>query len=281
MRHYAWTKCGAGSLGRVLLILLSLGGAAAAQQTIPTFEVASVKPQREPIRAENASGIVPRTLPGGRFFGTHATLESLLAFAYDVRPYRIVGGPDWMRQDRFAIDARAEGDPPVAQIRLMLRSLLEERFALVTHMEKREMRVQALVRARPDGSLGPNIFQMDVECTATVVNDLRRKLPDKYRSPGNGVMSGCSTTGVNFLAEYLTLMLGLPVIDATELAGPFYYSLSADLPPPTPRLGARRSNEDLPALSTALAEQLALKMESRTGPVEVLVVDAVHQPTPD
>lgn len=114
------------------------------------------------------------------------------------------------------------------------------------------------------------------------MNELRRKDPDKYLNPPGamGGMSSCSPSGVEMLADYLTLRLGTPVIDATGLSGPFYYLLTAQLPPMTFSIGALKGeSSDLPALSTALEEQLGLKLESRNGPVDVLVVDTVQQPT--
>ena len=262
--------------------LVALAGVCgpAAQGARPAFEVASVRPQPEPLTAQNvASGAIPRAVAGGRFNHSHLTIEALLLFAYDLKSYQIDGVPEWARNERFAIDARAAGDVPPGRIKLMVQRLLEERFKVVARTEARSMRVQALVRARPDGSLGRNIFPMDDECTPAVVNELRRKLPEKYLAPSApGMMSGCSPSGVNYLADYLTWRLGVPVIDATGLQGPHYYSLTAELPAPSSRLGAPRSNPDNPALSTALAEQLGLKLESRNGPVDVLVVESVQRP---
>ena len=262
------------------LVALAAVCALGAQDARPAFEVASVRPQHEPLTAQNvASGAIPRALPGGRFSHSHLTVDALLLFAYDLKPYQVEGLPDWARSERFAIDARAAGDVPPERIKLMGQRLLEDRFKLVTRKEARPMRVQALVRARPDGALGRNIFRMEDECTPAVVNELRRKLPGKYLAPSApGMMSGCSPSGVNYLADYLMLHLGVPVIDATGLQGPHYYSLTADLPAPSSRLGAPRSNPDNPALSTALAEQLGLKLESRNGPVDVLVVESVQRP---
>lgn len=91
-------------------IIVGLGAVGSLAEARPAFEVASVGPQREPIRAENvATGMIPRALPGCRFSVTHVTVESLLAFAYDLRPYRIIGGPEWVRTDRFAVNAKAAG----------------------------------------------------------------------------------------------------------------------------------------------------------------------------
>ena len=104
-------------------------------------------------------------------------------FAYNVRSDLIVGGPDWAREDTFQISAKAATDVPLDQIRLMVQSLLEDRFKLVTHVEPREMRFLALVRARPNEALGPGLIRMD-ECSPAIVNELRRKFPEKYPTPG-------------------------------------------------------------------------------------------------
>jgi uncharacterized protein (TIGR03435 family) len=252
-------------------------------QRVPAFDVASVKPQREPLTAENVvSGAIPRALPGGRFNHSHVTVEALLTFAWDLRPHQVVGAPDWVRNDRFAIDAKAGRDVPPGQITLMVQALLEDRFKLVAHIEPREMRVQALYLAKTNKALGPGLFRMDDECTPGVVNALRKELPEKYllpRGSGGGATS-CSPSGVGMLAEYLTLRLGTPVVDATGLEGAYYYLLSAELPPMVSGLGAPKSDSPTPpALSTALEEQLGLKMESRRVTVPVLVIDSIQQPT--
>jgi uncharacterized protein (TIGR03435 family) len=260
------------------VVLAGMTVTLSAQAPKPTFEVASVKPRQE---STAVSVVIPgraRVLPGGVFSATYTSVEHLLMFAYDLRDYRIVGGPDWLRRDKFEIRARAETDAPADQIKLMVRSLLEDRFKLVTHVEPREMRYNALVLARPNGFLGPGIFSID-ECTPVVVNELRRKFPEKYPTPsGPGMTSGCSPTGVNAFADYLSFRLGTPFIDETGLKGGFYYTVRSQWPTGL-GFGVEVSDPSLPALSTALEEQLGLRLESRRGPLEVLVIDSVQQPT--
>jgi uncharacterized protein (TIGR03435 family) len=247
----------------------------AQQSTTPRFEVASVKStdSRTPVGAP-----IPRALPGGRFRADFATVETLLWFAYGVRQDFIIGGPDWVRQDRFEISAKASDDAPADQIKLMVRSLLEDRFKLVTHMERREMQVLALVRARPNGPLGPNLITID-ECSPAAVTELRRKFPEKYPPPGGGGMiSGCSSMGLHNLVVLLTTGQSTPIIDATGLTDSFYYTLRSQF---TPFVGRINTDPNLPALSTALEDQLGLKLQSRRGLVEVLVIDSVEMPTPN
>ena len=159
-----------------------------AQPAKPAFEVASVKP----INMKPPGFHSPQVLRGGGFSARYSTVERLLMFAYELPGYRVVGGPDWMSDGRFEIFAKATGDAPREQIKLMVQSLLEERFKLVAHMEERVMDFQALVLARPDGHPGPSLVRID-ECSAAAVNELRRTSPDRYPTPeGGGITAGCS-----------------------------------------------------------------------------------------
>jgi uncharacterized protein (TIGR03435 family) len=272
----------------ICILVVVLGISADAQAPKPQFEVASVKPSGPVTPSRGTwtdvmnSGL--RRLPDG-ITARQETVHSLIINAYGVLPSQIVGGPDWVKSDRFEITAKAGADVPVAQIQLMMQSLLEDRFKLVAHREQREMRHQALVLARGANVLGPGLFRMDVACTPMAVNELQRQFPEKYPSSlGNGLISSCSNRGVNTLAASLASDLGTPVIDATGLEGPFYWAFTAEWPRRRSNLGSNfgaplRDSSDLPALSTAFEEQLGLKLESRKGPVEVLVIDSVSRPT--
>ena len=96
-------------LGLLLVLSAATGFPLAAQQPAPRFEVASVKwtDSRTP-----SSAPIPRAQPGGRFRADIATVKSLVWFAYGVRTDLIVGEPDWARQDRFEISAKADTDTP-------------------------------------------------------------------------------------------------------------------------------------------------------------------------
>ena len=134
----------------------------------PTFEVASIKP--------NKSGdgrVLIGFQPGGRFTATGITLRMLIAIAYGTpQPlpnFRIIGGPGWIDSDRFDIVAKAEGDVPPgpdSPIPLMIRAMLADRFKLVVHNESRELPIYALVKARSDGKLGPQLRPATVDCAA-------------------------------------------------------------------------------------------------------------------
>src|SRR5687767_1436464 len=95
--------------GAVWIVTALLGASIAAQQPRPRFEVASVRPQLDPTIRLGPDGptFMVRFRPGGLFNPTHATVENLLIFAYDLKPHRYTGGPEWMRQDKFQINATA------------------------------------------------------------------------------------------------------------------------------------------------------------------------------
>ena len=106
----------------------------------PTFEVASIKP------ASDEGLMLVRPLPGR--LTANATLQMLMQNAYAVQAFQIAGGPGWINSDRFAIEAKADGNATRDQIFLMLQSLLEERYQLKFHRETRELPVYALVAAK-------------------------------------------------------------------------------------------------------------------------------------
>jgi uncharacterized protein (TIGR03435 family) len=246
----------------------------AAQETRPRFEVASVKRASSTIPM---TAPIPRAFPGGRFRADFTTVDGLLWFAYGVRQDFVFGGPDWVRRDTFEISAAAATDAPADQIKLMVQSLLEDRFKLVTHVEKREMRYLALVPARPNSAPGPNLVRIE-ECSAAAVNALRRDFPEKYPRPAAGMIASCSSRGLGDLATLFS-MGGERVVDTTGFTDSFYYTLRSQFSPASALLGRISSDSDLPALSTALEEQLGVKLESRRGPLDVLVIDSIQEPT--
>ena len=259
----------------VWLIAVLLGASIAAQEARPRFEVASVKRTSSTIPM---TAPIPRAFPGGRFRADFTTVDGLLWFAYGVRQDFVFGGPDWVRRDTFEISAAAATDAPADQIKLMVQSLLEDRFKLVTHVEKREMRFLALVPAKPNGALGPNLARIE-ECSAAVVTRLRRDFPDKYPAPGAGMIGSCSSRGLGDLATILTTG-GEMVVDTTGFKDSFYYTLRSQFVPFSAALSRPAPGDpNLPAVSTALEEQLGLKLEPRRAPLDVLVIDSIQEPT--
>src|SRR5688572_13879237 len=159
-----------------------------APESRPRFEVASVKQNLSEDRRSFAAQ------PGGRLVVVNFALKDLIAAAFgmaDIQALvqqRIVG-PDWIETERYNVDAKAStefqfapGGPPQEAL-LMLRSLLEERFKLVTHRDTREMPIFELVVLRKDRSLGPNLHKSSIDCDAMFAGGRPAPPPAAPRKP--------------------------------------------------------------------------------------------------
>jgi uncharacterized protein (TIGR03435 family) len=256
---------------RRLIVLVALGlltvDATAQQAAAPQFEVASIKPRSEPL------GALPGpqgARPGGSFVFLNASLVRLVMYAFDLPDYQVVDGPAWARANRFDVEARAGRDASVADMRLMLRSLLQDRFKLATHNERREMPVYALVVDRRDGQLGPGLT---IGCPQ---QDVR---PPAQAPPGAMTTTGCGSVAT--LVRGASLIMQGPVIDKTGLVGTFAWSMYS-APPVGGNFGPRAGGSgdlSLPSYTTALREQLGLRLDATRGPVEVVVIDSAERPS--
>jgi uncharacterized protein (TIGR03435 family) len=269
------------------------------------FEVASVK--------QNKPGASPSRLDfeaGGRFTARNIPLRTLILIAYRIQGFQLSGGPDWLN-DRFDIVAKAEGNPPVNELQLMLRTLFSDRFKLTVHHETRELPIYALVMDRSDGRMGAQLRRSGVDCAP--INAPAGAPPPPPPPPAskaldgpgpvdadpNRVGQGCASMllpgrmsgrmmTMTQVANTLTRFLSRPVIERTGLTGNFDLDLeytpdqmllSGPGGPPLPATLAPSS--DGPSIFTAVQEELGLKLESMKGPVDVLVIDHVEQPMPD
>jgi uncharacterized protein (TIGR03435 family) len=260
------------------------------------FEVASVKPNKT-----GDGRVMLGMQPGGRFTATNVPLRLLLRQAFNVQDFQIVGGPDWISSDRFDVIAKApEGSEFSADtMRPMLRSLLVERFRLAFHNETRDMPVYALMKARPDGKLGPGLTPAAVDCAAAG-RGRRGGGPPAPPQPGQklecGFMIGPGRMNVGGmpmtnLAQALSPMVGRIVLDKTELTGSYDYELTytpegiaSGFPgggPPLLNGAPPPIDPNAPTIFTALQEQLGLKLDSQRGPVEVVVIDRLEPPIAD
>ena len=234
-------------------------------QTVPTFDVTSVKPNKS---VDRRFGITPS--PGGLVRATNTTLRQLINAAYGTPDFRIIGATGWMTTDRFDIEAKATGDPPRAQLLLMLQSLLADRFKLVVHRETRELPTYDLVVAK-----GVPKFK-EGKC---------------FGQPGLqnpcGAFSGSAT---HFFAraakiDQLTLFLSSHesrvVVDKTGVTGEYDMDLTwtpVDAPLGPGDAGQAPPDPNGPSIFTALQEQLGLRLEPSKGPVEILVIQNAEKP---
>jgi len=242
-----------------------------AQTTKPRFEVASVRPAARTVdlRAD------PRWVrPGGAFSVTRITVANLMSYAYALKAYQIVGGPDWIRRDTFAINARAGRDITEDEAKAMVQSMFEDRFKLVVHTEQRDMRFRALVLTNADGRLGPYMKRMET-CTPQAQAEARKQFPPRTVDPESrgGMMSG-SCSDLSFMDLSLTQWSDVPVLDKTGLSGKFTYDLRyvSD--------GVTGGVRTIPTeLIDAMEEQLGLTLRSHQEPIAVMVIDAIDCPS--
>jgi uncharacterized protein (TIGR03435 family) len=232
-----------------------------AQFPKPTFEVASVKRN-----ISGSGGWSAGMQKGGAYLATNAPLVTIVSAAYDLPVYRIVGGPDWIRGAGFDVNAKAAADVPREQLRLMLQSLLEDRFKLVVRKEQRDMPIYSLVVERSDGRLGPGLQRLN-NCAEPRSKTLTAAVPDAANNA-----RGCGP--LSLVAGMASNQLAAPVTDNTGLTGTFAYSIYFSGDP-------LATNSDVPSFPTALREQFGLKLEPARGPVDVLVIDSVQPPTQD
>ena len=141
-----------------LATLLSFSAVLASQEpapqpATPSFDAASVKAAK---RGDDRVSI-SLNLPG-RFSAENVSLEILLTAAYQVSSDRVIGMPEWSNSRHFNVEATSESNPPKEEKRLMLRSLLADRFKLAGHHETRKMKIYALELVKP-GTLGPKLHR--------------------------------------------------------------------------------------------------------------------------
>jgi uncharacterized protein (TIGR03435 family) len=256
----------------------------------PTFEVATVKPN-----AEGPGKMQTVTRPGGVFVAVNVPLRLLIADAYiGAQPGaidRIVGGPEWVQSARYDINAKAAREfrptppGPPAEMLLMIRALLEDRFTLKVHREPREIPAYELVVARP-GAAG--LRKSGVDCDALfAAGQVTRPEPgirprcgltNGPVGPGDGIGLIAGAFSMTQFAQFLQ-RVGRPVIDKTGLTGRYDFDLAfAPLGPPTAGVPADPSR---PTIFIALEEQLGLKLQSTNGPLDVIVIDSIEPPVSD
>ena len=243
-----------------LLLSLILSAGAAAQAVTPlAFEVASVKPSKPGTRGTQLS-----TDPG-RLTVRNMALIGLVRFAYHVNDFQVAGAPAWFRTERYDIIAKAEDAASDEKIKLMLQTLLAERFKLALHRETREGTTYALVVAKG----GPKM-----------------KAATEDEHAGLEQSSGGSLTArrvtMSAWANDLQRLTGRPVADETGLTGMYDFSLtwSPDaFQPMNEKQAAAPVDATGPTIYTALQEQLGLKLESRKGAIETLVIDHAEKAT--
>jgi uncharacterized protein (TIGR03435 family) len=253
-------------LGLLLTLLALTSLRLIAQQTTPTFEVVSVKPNT----STDDSFKIPPTPPEG--VGLYnRSLASVVRYAYQLPPFRIVGMPRWTEDERFDIAAKAA--KPITEIerQSMVRALLADRFRLKAHFEKREQTVYVMTRARPDGPLGsglrPRADCVDKPCQ-----------PSGSVSRIAGVIRMRGLTMAELADAAMESVLGQVVRDESGIKGVF--DVQASWRPDAVDAPVDPADKR-PSFFTAIQEQLGLRLQPGRAAVEVLVIDSVERPRPN
>jgi bla regulator protein blaR1 len=258
------------------LFCFTMAASAVVAQSPNTFEVASIR-LGDPLQ----SGTSFELKPAGGIKIQGASLKSLLLFAYDLREFQLSGAKGWMASERYTIlakgvmidgpaDYRHMNDQQqkamAALIRKRLQMLLADRFQLAVHSQTKELPIYALVAAKNGPKMEPNLSpDGSVQSMSTGLTMLKAK-----------------RASTEEIASALASIVGRPVIDQTGLKG--FYDLKVEWTPDAAAsapgvLEEKPAANSGPTLFTALQEQIGLKLESRKGPVETLVVDRAERPS--
>jgi uncharacterized protein (TIGR03435 family) len=262
------------------------------------FDAASVRQNKD---GDQGGGF---SSGSGKLTVRNLSLRRLILFAFRLDEPQLIGGPGWLDTDRFDVVAKADAKTTDGDLRVMAQNLLVERFSMKVHTETRNLPIYALVMARPDGQLGPNLHVTDCGASTSGQPPCGTGFPSvagpgvvSFSSnidvgggrgfAGRGEGASRTATGPSLkmkgtmasFAGTLSAMLKRPVVNRTSLD-----RIELELtytPPGAPASADDGSTPRAPELFTALQEQLGLKLEATRGPVEVLVIDGAEHPKND
>jgi uncharacterized protein (TIGR03435 family) len=245
---------------------------------------------------EAGSGL--RLMPDGGLKAVNVTLRQLIQAAYQRNAFdrrQIEGGPAWIDTDRFNLEAAGAGghafeaDSFPRQTWMMLRSVLEHRFKLKVRDQPKQVPLYELRIASAKEELGPRLQKVDVDCGA-LMKEKTRDEPTRGLQAGRPICALATYAGrvvadaitMRALASVLSGMLDRPVIDRTGLTGNFAVELEAvEIKPAGPVGPSNRPSDTRQSIFAAMPEQLGLKLEGTTGPVDVLVIESAERPVSD
>ncbi len=259
----------------VLIVVLALAAVQASAQApasthgaAPVFEVATIKPTA--LDAKSGRYI---TMQGtNRFVAKYYTLKLLIAAAYDLSPKVISGGPGWVDDEHFDIEALTPGDtrPARPEQMAMLRTLLNERFKLSFHREPKEFSIYALEVDKG----GPKLKE-----STAAANDPPQLISTVY-PPARIHLPAKNATMGDFVSLMQRALLDRPVVDKTGLTGRYDFDL--DWAPDETQFGGEvpvaPSDAQAPPFFTAIEQQLGLRLEAMRGMVQALVIDRAEAP---
>ena len=281
---------------RSLFVLATAATIFAQAPSRPEFEVATVRPSA-PMTEGVAAGV---RIDGAQVRWGSLTLKDYVAAAYRVKLYQI-SGPDWLSVDRFDIAGTLPPGVPIAQLPEMMQSLLEERFKVKIHHEKKESAVYVLEVAKgglkmQENAPDPNAANADPKAPLNITGgggaqgisiNLGRGSSITF---ANGKFEAKKVT-MQSLAGTLERFVDRPIVDMTNLTGSYDITLDvtpedyrsmliragvnagATLPPEVLRF---LDGATVPSLFDAM-QKLGLKLDARKAPLDLIVVDEARK----
>jgi uncharacterized protein (TIGR03435 family) len=239
------------------LLIFSAGGAFGQPVEAPAFEVASVKMHATGSGEGPGRGqeIITPSPAGVTMKNVH--LKSVLQWAYHLQAIQ-VSGPSWLDDNRYDIVAKAAGETPGERQRVMMQTLLAQRFKLTFHRETKEMPAYVFTVAKGGHKLKPSESEGEME----------------VKPSGKGKMAAdFSRVTLAQLSEMASSPLQGVVVDQTGLKGSYDFTLDM-----SPFIGGGDFRptgiEDvITMIIQAANEQLGIKIEQKKAPAELLIVD--------
>jgi uncharacterized protein (TIGR03435 family) len=268
----------------LFLVAFAIVPSLSAQTPRAEFDVVSIKRS-----APDAVGSSMRSLPDGTSIMANVRVQQFITAAAPVPVREVIGLPDWATTERYDVTAKPPAGSTPQQRSEMWRTFFAERMKLVAHVEERERDTFALVLARSDGRLGPQLRPSTLDCSPKPPGTPPAPPPPPPTSEsdylnfcggrfGKGTIVSGSTTMEALVLSFAGLA-GRQVFDRTGLKGNYALTLKHS-PPRTPGTSPDAPlPDDVPDFFTALQEQLGLKLQPEKSLVPVFVIDRLERPT--
>lgn len=268
----------------LLVVALAIAPILSAQTPRAEFDVVSIKRS-----LSNAVGGGMRTLPDGTSIMTNVTIRQFVASAAPVPVREVRGLPAWadLSGERYDVTAKPPEGSTREQRTEMWRTLFADRMKLVGHIEQEEQDTFALVVARSDGRLGPQLTKSTLDCSARPPG-----VPPSAPPPADPKSAATRCGGLfgrgmiisggmrmDALVGSLAGAAGRPVNNRTGLEGDYAFTLRYSIPQPRGASPDAPLPDDAPDFFTALREQLGLALQPEKTMVPVFVIDHIERPT--
>ena len=246
------------SLRAAAATLLIVGASCAWAQetdTAPAFEVASIRASQPGVRGLAGGRETIQTGPAGVTL-RRVNLRACVAWANHVNEFQ-VNGPDWIGEARYDIVAKSDGPVPEEQLRLMLKTLLAERFKLTSHRQTKETSAWVLTV----GKNGPKFKESNEEGEGSIDPNLAKMEIAVKRTP------------MSQLVDLLGKMLRAPVIDQTGLTGKYDITVSIDkyLPEKSTPI------DIISTITNGIQQELGLKLDNRKLALDLVIIDSAEK----